>query len=220
MNERMLTLTAADGFTLDAFRATPANPRGGLVVLQEIFGLGEQMKSVVRAFAAQGYDAIAPALFDRVSPRTVVPYEEAERGRAIMLKLEVEQVMLDVAAAVEQVDGGRGVTVLGYCWGGGMALRAAGQMRLAGAVAYYGTGLDKHTLKGAPCPVLLHFGATDTLATPEMAALVKQRIPQAEVYSYAAGHAFANAARSTYVAAAADLAWERTLAFLRRVHPA
>lgn len=223
MTEQMTRLTAADGFILDAFCVTgeplaTGQSRGGLVVLQEIFGVGDQLKSVARRFAAEGYDVVVPALFDRVSPATVIPFDEAERGRETAFKLNVDEVMLDVEAAVRQVDGGQGVTVLGFCWGGGMAIRAAGQLQLAGAIAYYGTGLDKHSLKGANCPVLLHFGETDPLAPPEIVELVKQHIPQAEIYSYAAGHAFANDARASYVPEAAGQAWERSLAFLRRVH--
>jgi len=129
-------------------------------------------------------------------------------------------VMLDVAAAVKAVDGGKGVSVLGFCWGGGMAIRAAGMLDLAGAVAYYGTSLDKHLGNGARCPTLFHFGESDPLAPPASVGLVQQAIPDAEIYSYSAGHAFANDARNTYVPEAAALAWERTLAFLAKVHGA
>lgn len=220
MTEQMIRLTATDGFTLDAYRVTPGNSKGGLVVLQEIFGVGEQLKSVARRFAERGFDVIVPALFDRVGPNTVIPFEDTNRGRETMLKLDVDEVMLDVAAAARQVDSGKGVTVLGFCWGGGVAIRAAGQLELAGAVSYYGTSLDKHIVNAAKCPTLFHFGETDHLAPPEIIEAVKQAIPDAEIHIYAAGHAFANEERSTYVHDAAAQAWEKTVAFLNKVHGA
>lgn len=220
MTECVIKLIAADDFTLDAFRVTPENPKGGLVVLQEIFGVGEQLKSVARRFAELGFDTIAPALFDRVSPNTIIPFEDVNRGRETMLKLNIDEVMLDVAAAVKQVESGNGVTVLGFCWGGGMAMRAAGQLKLAGAVSYYGTSLNIHTRNGTKCPTLFHFGETDSLVAPEIIEAVKQAIADAEIYTYAAGHAFANEARSSYVPEAATQAWERTAAFLNKVHNA
>jgi len=220
MTEQMIKLTAKDGFILDAFQAKPANPIGGLVVLQEIFGVSDQLKSVARAFAELGFDTIVPAVYDRVSPSTVIPFAETERARATMLQLNVDQVMLDIAAAVKQADGGKGVSVLGFCWGGGIAMRAAGLLDLTSAVSYYGTALDKHTANGAKCPVLLHFGESDHLAPPAMAEQVRLKIPDATIYSYAAGHAFANDARTTYVPEAAAEAWQKTVAFLKKMHGA
>jgi carboxymethylenebutenolidase len=218
MNEQMVKLKSDDGFVFDAFQVSPDNPHGGLVVLQEIFGVGEQLQSVARWFAGQGFDTVVPAMFDRVSAGTVIPFDQADRGREIMLKLDIEQALRDVAAAIRQVDGGKGVSVLGYCWGGGIAIRAAGMFDLAGAVAYYGTSLSKHMVNGARCPTLFHFGDSDSHSPPEVIEEVKRRIPAAEIHLYHAGHAFANDARSTYVADAARLANERTLAFLKRVH--
>lgn len=211
-------LTAKDGFHLKAFLCTPPLPRGGLVILQEIFGVAEQLKGVARYFAEQGYETIVPALYDRVSPDTVIPFDEIERGRETMQKLNLEQTLLDVEAAIARVDHGRGVSVLGYCWGGGIAMRAAGQCRLTGAIAYYGTALQKHLVNGARCPTLFHFGETDSHTPVEVIDAVCQALPDAEIHLYAAGHAFANDARPSYVEAAARLANQRSLAFLGRLH--
>jgi carboxymethylenebutenolidase len=219
ITEGTTTLTAADGFTLEAFRATPAGtPRGGLVILQEIFGITDQLKGVVRAYARDGYDAIIPALYDRVAPGTVVPFADANRGRDLAYGLPLDKVMLDVAAAAQRVRGPHGVSVLGFCWGGGVIVRAAAEIDLRGAIAFYGTRLPTYLDCKPKCPLLFHFGATDPNSTPEIIAQVRQALPAAETHLYEAGHAFANDVRPTYVATAADAARARTLGFLARVH--
>jgi carboxymethylenebutenolidase len=219
ITEGTTTLTAADGFTLEAFRATPAGtPRGGLVILQEIFGITDQLKGVVRSYARDGYDTIIPALYDRVAPGTVVPFADANRGRDLAYGLPLDKVMLDVAAAAQRVRGPHGVSVLGFCWGGGVIVRAAAEIDLRGAIAFYGTRLPTYLDCKPKCPLLFHFGATDPNSTPEIIAKVRQALPAAETHLYEAGHAFANDVRPTYVAAAADAARARTLGFLARVH--
>jgi len=219
-SEAMVQLKASDGFTLDAFEASVGDSRlGGVVILQEIFGLTEQLKSVARAYAKEGFDTIVPALFDRAAPKTVVPFSEPDRGRATMMSLDKEKTMLDIAAAVARLDRGSGVSVLGFCWGGGQALRSACELELTGAISFYGTNLPAYLAKTPKCPLLFHFGATDTHSPTEVIEAVKKAIPSAETYTYEAGHAFANEARpNVYVKAAADTAHERTLAFLRKVH--
>jgi carboxymethylenebutenolidase len=217
----MARLTAADGHLFNAFKAPAQASRvGGLVILQEIFGLTDQLKSVARFFAGNGFDAIVPSLMDRASPGTVVPFDQPDRGRELMLSVPWEKTALDIAAAVKAVDAGRGVSVLGFCLGGGLALRAACELDLAGAVSYYGTRLGAFLDKRPCCPMLFHFGATDSHSPPEVIEAVKKAIPSAETHVYQAGHAFANDARATYVKDAAETAHARTLAFLRKVHHA
>jgi len=218
--ERTATLTASDGFRLAAFKAGPeGRSKGGLVILQEIFGVTDQLKSVVRSYARDGYDTIIPALFDRVSPGTVVPFDDPDRGRALVAKLDADAVMRDIAAAAKAVGWGMGVSILGFCWGGGVALRAACELDLTAAVSYYGTKLTSYLDKPPRCPLLFHFGETDTMNTPpEVIEAVRRAIPSAETHVYKAGHAFANDARKTYVADAATIARERSLAFLDQHH--
>lgn len=219
-NEAMVRLKASDGVGLDAFEATAGGKRrGGLVILQEIFGVTDQLKSVARRYAQEGFDTIVPALFDRVKPGTVVPFNEPDRGREIMTGIDKAGTMRDIGAAVERLERGNGVSVLGFCWGGGLALRAAGELALKGAVSFYGTNLVALLGQAPKCPMLFHFGATDTHATPEVIAAVRKAIPSAETHVYEAGHAFANDARPNfYVKEAAETAHARTLAFLRKVH--
>ena len=221
ITEGTTTLTAADGFTLEAFRATPAGtPRGGLVILQEIFGITDQLKGVVRSYARDGYDTIIPALYDRVAPGTVVPFADASRGRDLAYGLPLDKVMLDVAAAAQRVRGPHGVSVLGFCWGGGVIVRAAAEIDLRGAIAFYGTRLPTYLDCKPKCPLLFHFGKTDPNSTPEIIDQVLKAFPSAETHNYDAGHAFANEVRPAYVEQAAKLARSRTLDFLAKVHAA
>lgn len=214
-------LTAADGFTFEAFRAAPKQgKKGGLVVLQEIFGLTDQLKGVVRAYARDGYDTIIPALYDRVAPGTVVPFSEAERGRDMAYGLALDKVMLDIAACVKCVDGPHGVSVLGFCWGGGVIIRAAAELKLRGAIAFYGTRLPTYLDQKPKAPLLFHFAKTDPNSTPEIIEQVRQAFPSAQTHIYEAGHAFANDVRPAYVPAAAETARSRTLEFMARTHAA
>lgn len=214
-------LTATDGFTFEVFRATPKQTvRGGLIILQEIFGLTDQLKGVVRAYAKNGYDAIFPCVYDRVAPGTVVPFNEPDRGRDLAYGLPLDKVMLDIAAAAKAVANPHGVSVLGFCWGGGVIIRAAAEVNLRGAIAFYGTRLATYFDQKPKCPLLFHFGKTDPNSTPEIIEQVRKTFPSAETYVYEAGHAFANEVRPAYVEAAAKLARERTLAFLAKQHAA
>ncbi len=219
ITEGMTTLTAKDGFKLEAFRATPVGAvRGGLIILQEIFGITDQLKEVVRSYARDGYDTIIPALYDRVAPQTVVPFSDPNRGRDLAYGLPLDKVILDIAAAADCVRGAHGVSVLGFCWGGGVIVRAAADVDLRGAIAFYGTRLPTYLDCKPKCPLLFHFGSTDPNSTPEIIAQVRKAFPSAETHEYNAGHAFANDVRPTYVADAAKTARARALDFLARVH--
>lgn len=221
ITETTLKLTATDGFSLQAFRASPKQAsKGGLVVLQEIFGLTDQLKFVVRSYAHDGYDTIFPCLYDRVAPGTVVPFSEPDRGREIAYGLPLDKAMLDIAAVVEKVRGKHGVSILGFCWGGGVIIRAAAELKLRSAIAFYGTRLATYLDLKPKCPLLFHFGATDPNSTPEIIEKVRQTFPSAETHIYEAGHAFANDVRPTYVEAAAKLARSRTIDFLAKHHRA
>ena len=221
ITDSTIKLTAADGFTFEAFRATPKQSgKGGLVILQEIFGVTDQLKGVVRAYARDGYDTIIPALYDRIAPGTVVPFNEPDRGRDMAYNMPLDKAMLDIAAVVECVRGPHGVSILGFCWGGGAIIRAAAELNLRGAIAFYGTRLATYFDQKPKCPLLFHFGKTDPNSTPEIIEQVRKTFPSAETCIYEAGHAFANEVRPAYVEAAAKTARERTLEFLQRRHHA
>ena len=222
INAETVKLKASDGHTLEAYRATPKGPvKGGLVILQEIFGLTDQLKSVVRSYAQDGYDTILPAVYDRVTPGTVLGFDQGERGREMAYGLDLDKVVLDIAAAADAVRNPHGVSVLGFCWGGGVIIRAAADIDLRGAIAFYGTRLPTYLHFKPKCPVLFHFGSKDPNSTPEIIEQVCKAFPSAETHLYDAGHAFANDVRpAAYVEEAANTARARTLKFLDRQHAA
>jgi carboxymethylenebutenolidase len=220
IRQERFVVTARDGFAFDSFVAHPeGESKGGLVILHEIFGVTDQLTEVARSYAAAGFDAIVPALFDRVSCRKVIPFDDPDTGRELMMMLDIDEVMIDIDAARDHIDQGNGASVLGFCLGGGVALKAATTLAFKSAISYYGTGLS--AFLGAPpkCPIQFHFGESDSMNTPpEVIEAVQTAIPEAEIHIYPAGHAFANDARATCVADAAAPARDRSLAFLNRQH--
>ena len=215
---QQIELVAADGHRLSAYRADPAGvPRAGLVVLQEIFGVTAHIQRVADGFAAEGFRVVAPALVDRVAKGIVYDYSDIERGRETMLKLELDDVVADVAAAVGAVrDAGR-VGAVGYCWGGAIADLAACRAGIDAAVSYYG-GRTTAWLDLQPgCPVLYHFGARDPLIPPETVEQIRAGRPAGTFYVYPdAGHGFNCDEREDYHPESARLARERSLAHFSR----
>ena len=217
MNEQ---LTATDGHRFDAYVAVPAAaPRGALVVVQEIFGVNSHVRSVADGFAADGYLAIAPALFDRVERGVDLGYGEADIQRGFALKTATgnERPLLDIAAAMDRVSRAGRVGAVGYCWGGLLSWLAACSLDgLAASIAYYGGGVPGHSALKPRCPVLAHFGERDShipLATVEAFRAAQ---PGVTIHLYPALHGFNCDQRASHDAASAALARERTLAFLHR----
>ncbi|HEV7135178.1 MAG TPA: dienelactone hydrolase family protein [Steroidobacteraceae bacterium] len=212
------TLMARDGHEFQAYLAAPAGrPRGAVVVLQEIFGVNPHIRSVTDSFAAAGYTAIAPALFDRVRRGIQLGYgdDDRDQGRGYMQQLKPEDTLKDVAAAVAVVKHSGRVGTVGYCWGGALSYRAACELPVACAVVYYGNPRD--TSKTPRCPVMYHFGSADKSIPPDQVERLQAAHPQGIFYVYdGAGHGFNCDQRPSYDAAAAALARERTLEFLAR----
>ena len=216
----MLTLTAEDGHRFTAYRAGPAGaPRGALVVVQEIFGVNHHIRNVTDGFAADGYLALAPALFDRVEPGFETGYApgDVERGRGVRQKLGFDVMVLDVRAAVRELGRtGLRVGVVGYCMGGTMAWLAATRIDgLAAAVGYYGGGIADTATEESRCPVLLHFGETDASIPPEHWQRIRAAHPALPLHVYPAGHGFSCDERASFHQPSHQLARERTLAFFR-----
>jgi carboxymethylenebutenolidase len=210
-------LKAADGHVLDAWRVTPgAKPRGGIVVVQEIFGVTRHIQQVAQEYAAAGYLAIAPALFDRVQRRSDIPYSDSPAGRALMQALKREQTLLDLKAAIDAVATAGKVGMVGFCWGGTMTYVAACHLSIAASVAYYGGGLTQLLERTPRCPMMLHFGDRDTHIPLTDVEKVKKAYPLGHYYMYPAGHGFNCSDRTSYDAASAKLALERSLDFFRR----
>ena len=217
----MVTLNAEDGHKLGAYRASPAGtPRGALVIVQEIFGVNSHMKRVCDGFAADGYVALSPALFDRVEPNYATGYaqEDVERGRNVRQKLGWDVMMTDVRAAVDELKKtGLKIGVVGYCMGGSVAWLAATRIPgVAAAVGYYGGAVAEFATEPPRCPVLLHFGETDASIPREHWDKIRAAQPTVPMHIYPAGHGFNCDERGSYHEPSARLARERTIEFLRK----
>jgi carboxymethylenebutenolidase len=212
---KTIELTASDGHRLSAYVAEPAGkPRGGVVVIQEIFGVTRHIRAVADQYAAAGFSSVAPAFFDRVERNVEVPYTDVARGFGYMQKLGNEHVMLDLQAAIENVAAAGNVAVVGYCWGGTMAYLAAARLKIAAAVAYYGGGINGHLAEKPRCPIMFHFGEHDTHIPIAAVEQIRAQLPGSQVFLYPAGHGFNCTDRGSFDAACAKLALDRSLEFL------
>jgi carboxymethylenebutenolidase len=210
-------LTASDGHRLSAYSALPGSaPRGAIVVIQEIFGVTRHIRAVADQYAAAGFNAIAPALFDRVEHGIDVPYTDMAKGFGYMQALKNENVMLDVQAAIDRVAGTGKVGVVGYCWGGSMAYLAAARLKVAAAVAYYGGGIDKYLAEKPRCPILFHFGEKDTHIPQSTVEKIKAAVPAGIFFLYPADHGFNCTDRASFEPKSAKLALDRSLEFFHR----
>jgi carboxymethylenebutenolidase len=214
-------LKANDGHALQAYVAQPSGKaRGAIVVVQEIFGVNSHIRSVADGYAADGYLAVAPAMFDRAQPGYEAGYTQPEiaAGVEIMKKLDWAQAVADVAAAVEHGKSAGKVGLVGYCWGGAVVWAASARLSgIACAVAYYGGAIPSLANEKPRCPIMLHFGEKDQSIPLEKAKEVAAKHPEAATYYYpGAGHGFNCDQRGSYDAGAAKTARERTLEFFRK----
>ena len=216
---KTIQATAADGHSFSMYRADPAEePRGAVVIVQEIFGVNGHIRVVCDDYAAQGYVAVAPALFGRVERGVELGYQadDVTAGRAIREKVSLDQALTDVEAAAREVAGAGRIGVVGYCWGGTVAWVAATRSRtFAAAVSYYGGGVPDLADEQPNCPVQLHFGEQDQAIPLAGVDRLKAAHPELPVYLYPAGHGFNCDQRASYHPESAGLARERTRAFLR-----
>jgi carboxymethylenebutenolidase len=215
-------LKSADGFTFPAYVAEPSGkPRGGLVVLQEIFGVNSHIRSVADGYAADGYFVVAPATFHRAKAGVELGYTEADMNAGFGLKTAVEElpapgVMPDIQAAIDHAAQGGKVGIVGYCWGGLLTWRSACTLKgLSAAVPYYGGGMTtpEEAARQPGVPVMAHFGNKDHWIPLDTVEAFKKAHPGVVVHVYEANHGFNCDQRGSYNQAAAKLARERTLAF-------
>ena len=214
---RWIELTAADGHRLQAYQAEPTTaPRAAVIVAQEIFGVNSHIRAVTDGFAAAGYLAMAPALYDRVQRNFEVGYQAADiqAGRALKEQVSWEQALMDLSAARDAVKAAGPVGVVGYCWGGSVAWVAAARLEgIAASVPYYGGNIPGLIALQPRCPVMLQFGETDGSIPLDQARAVAAAHPEVTTHFYPAGHGFNCDQRGSFDATCAAQARERTLAF-------
>jgi len=218
---KIIELMAKDGHGFSAYRADPVGtPRGAVVILQEIWGVNDHIRKVADGYAADGYVAIAPAIFDRVEKElTMDEYtnETRTRGFGVMQKVNLEDAVLDISAAVDAVSFAGKVGVVGFCFGGRLAWLAAARVQgLAAAVAYYGGGIPGMVEEKPRCPVIFHFGEKDQHIPVASVQAFGKAHPTLPIFMYPADHGFNCDQRESYDAPSAKLARERTLEFLRK----
>jgi len=218
-------IQAADGQSIPAYVAQPAGqPKGGIVVIQEIFGVNSHIRSVADGYAAQGYLAVAPAIFHRVRPNVELGYTQDDMAAGMALKTAAEAlpspgVMQDIQAAIQHAAQGGKVGIVGFCYGGLLTWRAACALDgLSAAVPYYGGGMTTpdEIARRPKVPVLAHFGDQDKHISVESVEAFRKAHPEVEVHLYAADHGFNCDQRGSYNAEATKLAKERTLAFFAK----
>jgi carboxymethylenebutenolidase len=221
-----IKLKAEDGHELGAYVARPSGEAvGALVLVQEIYGVNGHIRSVANGYAEDGFLVIAPAIFDRFERGVELKYEGEDQKRAMEFykRLKPDTTLLDVAAAYGAAkEAGKGIGVIGYCYGGLTSWLVATRgenlkMQPACCIGYYAGGVGSVAKEEPSCPVMLHFGANDDHIGKDQIEAVRAAHPEVEIFVYeGAGHAFNRDVDPVhYNAAAAKLARERTLAFLK-----
>ena len=207
-----------DGASIRVYRADPeGTPRAGFVIMHEAFGMNDHIRDMCERYAAEGYLALAPALYDRAEKGVEVSgygAEDLARGRELRRKVEWDPAVADMKAVIGLAREAGAVGVVGYCWGGSLAWLAATRCGADAAVGYYGGQIVQFIDERPGCPFMAHFAERDVHVPPESAATVRRRHPGVPVHVYDANHGFNCDRRDDYDAGAAALAWDRTSEFL------
>ncbi len=211
-------LTASDNVQLGAYRADPAGtPKGAIVVIQEIFGVNHHIRSVCDRLAAEGYVAIAPAIFDRIEPNFTSGYspDEIAVARKFVANPDWAAMLHDTQAAIDAVKNAGPVGIIGFCLGGSIAYAAATRLSgLRAAVGYYGGAILRFADDRPKVPTQLHFGEKDAGIPLSDVETIKAKRPEVEVFIYpGAQHGFHCDERASYDKTSADIAWPRSMAF-------
>ncbi|HET7267462.1 MAG TPA: dienelactone hydrolase family protein [Oleiagrimonas sp.] len=192
-------------------------PKGGVVVIQEIYGVTPHIRSVADRLAMAGYTAVAPAFFDHLETGVELAYDKAgtQRGKALVTELGVQLPLEDVGSAAAAIASAGRIGTVGFCWGGTIALLAAQHLGMP-SVSYYGARNTNHLGEPLQAPAMFHFGENDRSTPPDAIAAHREAFPDMDVFTYpGAGHAFNRdvAGDPHYHEASARLAWERTMGF-------
>jgi carboxymethylenebutenolidase len=230
MSASFIEVTAHDGGRFNAYVACPAQGSGpGLVLLQEIFGINDFMKSMADRFAEEGYVVLVPDLFWRIQPGVVLGYGDADMQTALgyLQRFDIDRAIGDIEATISALralpeQAGK-VGTIGYCLGGKLAMLSAARTDVDCAVSYYGAGLEAYLdeVPAIRCPMVFHFPEQDAHCPPEVRERIGSTLktrPQIEQYVYVGcDHAFANPSRKSYDKPATMMAYSRTLTLLRKV---
>lgn len=221
MTGQTIALKAADGHGFTGYSARPqGKARGTVIVIQEIFGVNSHIRAVADGFAADGYAAIAPALFDRYSRGVELGYgpDDIAKGRALKAEADTDLALADIRAAMDAADPKDGkIAVVGYCWGGFLTWMSACTLDgLSAAIGYYGGGIGTQKDRTPRCPTLLHFGVKDAMIPQDEVAAIQAAHPDLPISIWPADHGFNCDHRGSYHADSAAKARVETLDFITR----
>ncbi|OXE36848.1 MAG: carboxymethylenebutenolidase [Phenylobacterium zucineum] len=213
----MISTAMSDGAEIGVYHVEPKGQRkGGLVLIQEIFGVTDHIKDLCHGYADDGYEVLAPALYDRVAPNFQASYEPQDIQQAIKVARELHsfpQALEDVQTCIDAMKAKGPVFITGYCYGGSVAwAMACRSPDLAAASGYYGSMVPSMADQIPKCPTILHFGRHDHGIPMDGVEAVAAKHPEVGVYIYDAGHGFNSDRRTDYDPASAQLARDRTLA--------
>jgi len=211
-----INLTAEYGQTFGAYRADPAGKaQGGIIVIQEIFGVNNHIRETCDRFASEGYVAIAPALYDRTDTKNCsLGYtpDDIAIGRDLKDTFSWDLSILDLKAVMNVMQAeGLKVGTVGYCWGGTISYLAGTRLPVSASVVYYGGQIMPYVDEKEGCPLLMHFGEHDHGIPLDDVAAIDKAHPDAVVHIYNADHGFNCDHRGSYNEAAGDLARQRTM---------
>ncbi|NLO79666.1 MAG: dienelactone hydrolase family protein [Xanthomonadaceae bacterium] len=217
---KMIRMPMSDGSEIGVYHVEPIGKRrGGLVLIQEIFGVTEHIMEQCDSFAEEGYEVLAPALFDRIAPGFQATYSEEDVQQAIKLSRELHpfhQSVADVQTCIDALKDKGPVFITGYCYGGSVSWAAAARCDgLAAAACYYGRLIPQMAEEKPRCPTIVHFGRHDRTIPMSEVEHVQRLRPEVTVYIYEAGHGFNSDRRVDYHAESAQLARQRTLELFR-----
>lgn len=210
----MIELTMGEEQKFSAYRADPEGaPKGAVIVLQDVFGVDDTIRKLTDGFAAAGYVAIAPALFDKVQASLELTPSAESEGRSLAAQVGTEWSLSAIQAAVDAVKDAGKVAIVGYSWGGYLAYHSANRVRgVACAIGYYADGVLDGASEKRRVPTLLHFAEHDPLFPEEDIIRFRAARPDVSAYLYpGVSHGFSCGTGDAYDAAAAQLAQDRTL---------
>lgn len=224
MSGSMIRVKSRDGFEFDAYHVDATGPRkGGVIVVQEIFGLSDHIKEMTERLGAAGYEAIAPSMYDRAAPGFIVQPKDVAanmaKGRELAMGNGPDNAMNDIGGVFDVLSKSGKVCITGYCYGGTMSWLAGSRIDgLAAASCYYGGNIPQMIGLTPKCPTICHFGAKDA-HIPLVGAVdkIQAAYPDIPIYIYDAGHGFARKQSTDYDAESDKLAFDRTLELFGKV---
>ncbi len=214
-----ITLKTDDNHTFQAFISQPEHEvKGGIIIIQEIFGVNKHIREICHLYSKNGYLTIAPCLFDREKEMIELSYDIAGVNEGRRLKeLFNDKSLYEIESSINYVRAAGKIGIIGYCWGGSLSWKAACKYdALSSSIVYYGGEVPKLKNLKPKCPVMCHFGEFDeSIPIDDVVEFVKIN-KKVNVFTYPADHGFNCNHRSQYNQKCSEIAFNRTMKFLEK----